>query len=207
LVLWLGGIRFEVRGEENLPRGRACVYMSNHQSNLDPPMLFLLLPPRIAMMGKIQVFSVPVLGEAVRLADFVPVDRDNPEEARKSVEEALPRLRRGVSFLVFPEGRRSWDGRLLRFKHGVFLLAIRAGVPIVPITVDGVTDAMPKGKWEIYPGRAQVTIHPPIETRGMQEGDRARLAQQVRTIVDSALSPELRDPELTTAAATPPRQG
>lgn len=185
--LWLAGIRIQVSGEENLPQGRPCVYMANHQSNVDPPVLFVVLPPRIALIGKKQVFSIPVLGTALRLADFVPIDRENPEAARAAVDEALDHLQRGVSFLVYPEGTRSPDGRLQRFKHGVFVLAIRAGVPIVPITVDGAEVVMPKGKWEIYPGLVRVTIHPPVETRQRSLRERGRLALEVQAIVASAL--------------------
>lgn len=190
--LWLAGIRLELHGEENLPRGRPCVYMANHQSNVDAPLLFVLLPPRIALMGKRQVFSIPVLGAALRLADFVRVDRENPEAARASVDEALRHLQRGTSFLVFPEGTRTPDGRLQRFKHGVFVLALRAGVPIVPITLDGAATLMAKGKWEIYPGVVRVTIHPPVEIRHRSLEERQRLAEEVRAVVASALPEESR---------------
>ncbi|HXE75125.1 MAG TPA: lysophospholipid acyltransferase family protein [Candidatus Xenobia bacterium] len=190
-ALRLAGVKIEVTGRENFP-GRTCVYMANHQSNIDPPILFVTLPPRIAMMGKKQVFSIPVLGTALRAGDFVPVHREDPEEARESVEVALEKLRRGVSFLVYPEGHRSWDGRLLPFKHGVFVLAIRGGVPIVPITLDGATGLMPKGKWEIYPGVVRVTIHPPVETAHRRVEERRQLGREVRAIIASALPPELR---------------
>lgn len=201
MSLRLAGIRFTVSGEENIPRGRPCVYMSNHQSNVDPPLLLVVLPPRIAMMGKRQVFWVPVLGAAARAGGFVSVHRENPDEAKTSVEEALEKLRGGLSFLVFPEGTRSPDGKLLRFKHGVFLLALRAQVPIVPITLDGATNIMAKRRWELSPGSVRVTIHPPVETRGRGVEDRHRLAEQVRTIVASALPEELRAPSPEPLAA------
>lgn len=191
--LWLGGIRWEVRGRENLP-SQVCLYMANHQSNIDAPLLFVIVPPRIAFMAKKQLFSFPVLGQALRLGEFIPVHREVHEEARASVEEALGRLQRGLSLLVFPEGTRSYDGRLLRFKHGVFLLAIRAGVPIVPITLDGATTVMAKGRWEIYPGRVRVTIHPPVPTQGRTEEERGALAEEVKRIVESALPAELHAP-------------
>ncbi len=190
-ALRLAGVTIVVAGQENLPQ-RTCIYMANHQSNIDPPILFVVLPPRIAMMGKKQVFSIPVLGGALRAGDFVSVHREDPEEARESVEVALEKLQRGISFLVYPEGHRSWDGRLLPFKHGVFVLAIRAGVPIVPVTVDGATGLMPKGKWEIYPGVVRVTIHPPVETAGRRLEERRQLGRHVRAIIASALPPDLR---------------
>lgn len=201
LGLWLAGIRLEVRGEETLPRGRPCVYMANHQSNVDPPVLFVVLPPRIALIGKQQVFRIPVLGWALHLGDFVPINRSNPMAARAAINEALTRLERGVSFLVYPEGTRSPDGRLQRFKHGVFVLALRAGVPIVPITLQGAEAIMPKRRWEIYPGVVRVTIHPPVETRHRSVAERARLAQEVQAIIASAL-PEDKRPSASKAGVS-----
>jgi 1-acyl-sn-glycerol-3-phosphate acyltransferase len=195
LALRVAGARIEASGLEHIPRGRACVYMANHQSNIDPPILFVTLPPRLAMMGKQQVFRIPVLGPAMRLADFVPVNREDPVAARASLEVALRTLEKGIPLLVYPEGHRSFDGRLLRFKHGVFLLAIRAGAPIVPITLEGAQHAMPKGRWEIYPCTVRVTVHPPVETRGRRPEERRQLAEQVREIIASALPPELRAAE------------
>ncbi len=204
LGLWLAGIRLEVRGLENLPRGRACVYMANHQSNVDPPVLFVVLPPRIALIGKEQVFRIPVLGTALNLADFVAINRFDPEAARAAVEAALVRLRRGVSFLVFPEGTRSPDGRLQRFKHGVFVMALRAGAPIVPITLEGADRVMRKGKWEVYPGTVQVTIHPAVETAERSLLERATLAREVQGIIASALPPGQQPaPAKVEAAAAP----
>jgi 1-acyl-sn-glycerol-3-phosphate acyltransferase len=166
--------------------------MANHQSNIDPPLLFWVIPPPIALMGKKQVFSLPVIGSAMKLANFVRVDRENPEAAKASVEVALQYLWQGTSFLVYPEGSRSREGRLQRFKHGVFVLAIRGQVPIVPITVDGCDALMPKGKKQIYPGTVRVTIHAPVETRGLNVDDREQLAQKVRSIVASALPEDKR---------------
>jgi 1-acyl-sn-glycerol-3-phosphate acyltransferase len=166
--------------------------MANHQSSVDPPVLFTVIPPRIAFMGKKSLFSIPVLGAAMRLGDFVPVHREHPEEARASVDEALEKLNRGITLLVYPEGKRSPDGRLLPFKTGVFLLAIRVGVPIVPITVHGAERVMAKGRWEIYPGTVRVTVHPPVETRGRRPEERRALAAQVRATIASALPHELR---------------
>lgn len=201
LGLWLAGVRIRVHGAENLPRQGPCVYMANHISYVDPPVLVAALPYRIAMMGKRQVFSIPVLGAAIRLADFVSVDRDNREAARASVEETLEKLQRGTSFLVFPEGTRSRDGQLQPFKHGVFVLALRAGVPIVPITLNGARDIMARGKWEIYPGEVQVTIHPPVVTRHRRLEERGQLAEEVRAIVASALPTELRGAHAEPVAA------
>ncbi|MGH9788987.1 MAG: lysophospholipid acyltransferase family protein [Candidatus Acidiferrales bacterium] len=202
-ALRLAGVRLEVIGADRLRGPRPCIYMANHQSNVDPPVLFAVLPPRIAFMGKKSLFSIPVLGAAMRLGDFVPVHREHPEEARASVDDALEKLNRGVTLLVYPEGKRSLDARLLPFKTGVFLLALRAGVPIVPITVDGADRVMAKGKWEIYPGVVRVTVHPPVETRGRRPEERRQLAAQVRAAIASALPPDLRGEPAAPAAADP----
>lgn len=200
LALRLGGVRLEVRGVENFPPNQ-CLYMANHQSNVDPPALFIVLPPRIALMGKKEVFSIPILGAGLRLGGFVPVDRADPEAARASVDRALEEVRKGTTFLVFPEGTRSPDGCLQRFKHGVFVLAIRAGLPIVPITLDGGDAIMPKRKWELRPGTFRITIHPPVPTTGLTLDDRSELARRVREIVASALPPEKRGVEAAAAVA------
>jgi len=199
-ALRLAGVRMEVIGGEHLHGPRPCLYMANHQSNVDPPVLFAVIPPRIAFMGKKSLFSIPVLGAAMRLGDFVPVHREHPEEARASVDDALERLRRGVTLLVYPEGKRSPDGRLLPFKTGVFLLALRAGVPVVPITLDGAERVMGKGKWEIYPGTVRVIVHPAVETRGRHPEERRRLAAEVRAAIASALPPDLRGEPAPVAA-------
>ncbi|MGH9433984.1 MAG: lysophospholipid acyltransferase family protein, partial [Terriglobia bacterium] len=136
MALWLAGVRMEVRGKEKIPAGRALVFMANHQSNSDPPAVFVNLPP-VLVMAKKEFFRVPVLGAAVRLRGFVPVDRKNRERAMEAVEQAVRSLRRGHSFLIFPEGTRSPGGRLQRFKKGAFLMAVKSGAPVVPVSVSG----------------------------------------------------------------------
>lgn len=209
LALRLAGVRLQVEGVQNLPHTGACFYVANHQSNIDPPALFVVLPPRIALLGKKEVFSIPVLGAGLRLANFVPVDRANPDAAKESVEGALAYVRKGATFLVFPEGTRSPDGRLQRFKHGVFVLAIRAGVPIIPITVDGGDALMPKRKWELRPGTFRITIHPAVSTAGLTLEDRAALARRVRAVVASALPPNKRGEgeEIGTGGVVPGQPG
>ncbi len=187
LVLWLGGVRLEVNGREKIPAGHAVVFMPNHQSNYDGPALFSILPP-ILVLGKKEFFRVPVLGRAVLLRGFVPVDRRDRDKAIEAVEAAVKRLKAGHSFLVFPEGTRSRDGRLQLFKKGAFVMAIKAGVPVVPISISGSSKIMPKGKFRITPGTIRITFHQSIPTSNTTLDDRARLRDEVRQIILRGLS-------------------
>ncbi|HEV2176830.1 MAG TPA: lysophospholipid acyltransferase family protein [Terriglobia bacterium] len=190
-VLWLAGVRTEVHGREKIPAGRAVVFMPNHQSNWDPPGIFVLLPP-VLVMGKKEFFRVPVLGRAMRLRGFIPVDRTNRERAIAAVEAASQALRAGHSFLAFPEGTRSRDGRLQTFKKGVFVMAIKAGAPIVPVSISGSYRVMRKGEFAIHPGVVRVTFHDPVPTAGRSVEERRQLIEQVREAIISGLSEEER---------------
>lgn len=190
-VLWLSGVRLEVHGLEKIPQSGALVFMPNHQSNCDPPAVFVNLPP-VLVLAKKEFFRMPVLGRAMALRGFVPVDRRNREKAIEAVEEATRSLKAGHNFLVFPEGTRSRDGRLQPFKKGVFVMAIKAQAPIVPISVSGSGKIMPKGKFAISPGTVRITIHDPVLTEGCTLGDRHRIAERVREAILTGLSNEER---------------
>ena len=134
MALWLAGTRLEIHGLDQIPSDRPVVFMANHQSNFDPPALLAVLPPVLVLVKK-EFFRVPILGRAMVACGFILVDRRNREQALEAVEKGVQALKAGKSFLVYPEGTRSPDGRLQRFKKGVFVMAIRAGAPIVPISV------------------------------------------------------------------------
>ena len=185
LAMWLCGAKIVVEGGENLHPGRPCVYVSNHSSNLDPPAIATILP-RVVVMAKKEAFKIPVAGYAFRLASFVPVDRGT-ERAAASVIAGADRLRNGFSLLAFPEGTRSPTDEMLPFRHGVFLMAIRAHAPIVPITIVGARAMMRKGSSAIHPGTIRFIVHPAVHTDGLREDDRGPLAERVREIVASAL--------------------
>jgi 1-acyl-sn-glycerol-3-phosphate acyltransferase len=189
LVLRLAGIRLEVRGAEKIPSGRAVVFMPNHQSNADGPAILVCLPP-VLVLAKREFFRVPVLGWAMRLRGFIPVDRGNRERAIQAVDEAAEALRAGRSFLVFPEGTRSLDGRLQPFKKGGFIMALKARVPIVPISISGGRRIMRKGEHAIHPGRIWITFHDPVATEGRQPEERGRLMEAVRRAMLSGLTAE-----------------
>lgn len=192
-ALRLGGIRIRATGLENIPTG-VCVFVANHTSNVDPPAVVAAIPRRVALLGKEEAFGVPILGRAFRLAGFVPVDRSNRAAAIASVEQAVEHLKRGTSYLVFPEGTRSADGRLRAFKKGTFIMAIHAGVPVVPIAVIGAHRLMRKGSAAIHPGTVEVRFLPAIDSRGYTAAQRDVLRTVVQDAITAAL-PEEQKPE------------
>jgi 1-acyl-sn-glycerol-3-phosphate acyltransferase len=189
MALWLSGVRLEVHGLEKIPHGRAAIYMPNHQSNCDPPAVITILPP-VLVMAKQEFFRVPVLGTAMVYRGFIPVDRKNREKAIAAVERAVDSMKAGNSFLAFPEGTRSPDGRLQAFKKGLFVMAIKAGALIVPISASGARKIMVKGQFVIHPGRVRITIHDPIPAENYTLEQRRELIQRTREAILSGLEPE-----------------
>lgn len=194
LALWLAGARLDVVGQEKILRNRPCIFMPNHMSNADPPAMGAILP-RVSILAKKQIFRIPLLGSAMRNAEMVPVDRADRDRARVAVDVAVEILRRGLSFLVFPEGTRSRDGRLLPFKKGAFIMAIKSGVPIVPITILDSDRIMRKGEWAIHPDTIHIVIHDAIETAGYSLEQRDELMARVRAKIESALPADKRRAE------------
>ena len=186
----LAGVKIEVRGLEDLQPSRSYIFMSNHVSNLDPPVFIPSIPGRCSVLIKKEVFRLPIFGRALRMAEMVPVDRSNREAAIESVRAAAEVLRRGLNMVVFPEGTRSPDGRLLPFKKGPFHMAIEAGVPVVPVTILGTAECWPKGTWAMRPGKATVIFHPPIDP--FKFADREELMAAVRESIASALPEDRR---------------
>jgi 1-acyl-sn-glycerol-3-phosphate acyltransferase len=184
----VSGVRARVVGADQLDRSRAYIFMSNHVSNLDPPLMLPLIPVRTSVMAKQELFRIPILGRAMLLASLVPVDRSNRDAAVASVHRAAEVIRSGISMTVFPEGTRSPDGRLLPFKKGPFYLALETGAPIVPITIIGTDKLLPKGKKFARSGTVDVIFHAPIDTT--QFADRDRLIAAVRDSIASALPVE-----------------
>lgn len=193
VCLWLAGCKLEVEGKQHLFPGRPCVYVCNHISNIDPPAVAAILP-RVSVMAKREVFRIPVFGRAMRECSFIPVDRGT-ERAALVVNEGVDRLKRGFSILAFPEGTRSPTGEMLPFRHGVFLMAIRAQAPVVPITLYGTREMMKKGEPGLRPGTAHFVVHPAVSTDGLAEDARGELADRVRDIVGSALPGAQREPQ------------
>jgi len=182
------GIDVEVSGLERFDHKASYVFMPNHESFLDGPMMVMVIPQSVRAIMKKNVFGIPVLGWAMRYVGCVPVDRRAGGGGIKSIEKASRLMReRGYSFLIFPEGTRSLDGKLQRFRRGGFFLAIAGGAPIVPVTIGGTFELMPKGRFGAKRGTVSVVFHPPVPVEGYSEGNVAELVEKVRTAVSSGL--------------------
>jgi 1-acyl-sn-glycerol-3-phosphate acyltransferase len=181
LILATTGVAVRVEGVDRLARGRGYVFVANHQSFYDIPVVFAALPFQLRIVAKRSLGRVPFLGWHLRRTGHVLVDRAKAGTA--SLGRVAARLSDEPSLVVFPEGTRSPDGRVGRFKGGVFLLAIRAGRPVVPLTVVGTGRIMRKGELTVRPGTVELIVHDPIETAGWREQDAKLLAQRVRATV------------------------
>jgi 1-acyl-sn-glycerol-3-phosphate acyltransferase len=189
--VYAAGVRVELRGLENVPSGRPCIFMANHASNLDPPIILPLIPGRTSILLKSSLMRIPILGTAMRLGKFVPIDRGGSlEGGRRSVHDATNAIRSGLHLLVFPEGTRSPDGRLTSFKKGPFFLAERTGAPIIPVAIAGTQRLMPKDSAGIQPGTVQLTYLPLIEPRDYLT--REALVEAVHSAIAMALPVDLK---------------
>jgi 1-acyl-sn-glycerol-3-phosphate acyltransferase len=186
MAVRLAGARLEIHGRDQIPRDRPVVFMANHQSNCDPPALLAILPPVLVMVKK-EFFRIPILGTGMLARGFIPVDRRNRGQALEAVEKGVRALKAGKSFLVYPEGTRSPDGRLQSFKKGVFVMALKAGAPIVPISVSGSNKIMPKGKFVMRPGGVRITFHESVATEGLAIQDRQVIMDRVRQAILAGL--------------------
>jgi 1-acyl-sn-glycerol-3-phosphate acyltransferase len=186
----LAGVKVQVEGLDRLDPKRTYIFMSNHASNLDPPILVPLIPTRTSVMAKRELFSYPILGKALRMASLVPVNRKDRDAGIAAVNAAVEVVKQGINMTIFVEGGRSSDGKLLPFKKGPFYLAEECQVPVVPVTVSGTHYVMPKKRLAIKPGPVTVTFHKPIAPADF--GTREELTEKVRAAINSALPQEYR---------------
>ena len=186
----LAGVRVETVGLDRIDPTRNYIFMSNHVSNLDPPILIPLIPGRTSVMVKKELFKYPILGKTMRLGSLVPVDRGNREAGIAAVREASVVLRQGINMTIYVEGKRSFDGQLLPFKKGPFYLAMEAGIPVVPVTTAGTHYVMPKRRFSIKPGTVTVIFHEAIEPKDFVS--RECLMTKVWEAINSGLPPEYR---------------
>ncbi len=182
----MAGIRIQIEGLERVPARTACIFMSNHLSNLDPPALIPNIPGRTAAFSKRSIMKIPGLGYGMKLADFIPVDRDRRiESAQESIAAARLVLAKGIHITTFVEGTRSRDGRLLPFKKGPFYLAMETGAPCIPVSIHGTETMMAKGSVRIHPGTAYIVFHPPVYPANFST--REDLMSAVREAIASGL--------------------
>jgi 1-acyl-sn-glycerol-3-phosphate acyltransferase len=196
----LAGVHVETVGLDRLDSSRNYIFMTNHVSNLDPPIQIPLIPRRTSVMVKKELFKTPILGPAMRMASLVPVDRGNRDAGIEAVRAAKAVVAQGINMTIYVEGKRSLDGKLLPFKKGPFYLAMECGIPVVPMTIVGTHYAMPKTRFAIKPGLVKVIFHPPIEPKDF--GDRDRLMEKVRAVIESGLPEQYRQPASSAAEGT-----
>jgi 1-acyl-sn-glycerol-3-phosphate acyltransferase len=187
----IAGVKVRTEGLEKLDPARTYIFMSNHISNLDPPITLPLIPRRTSVMVKIGLFKIPILGRIMQIGSLVPVDRGNRDAGFSALREAVKALDQGLNMTIYVEGKRSFDGKLLPFKKGPFYLAEECKVPIVPITISGTEAVMPKARFAISPGTVTVQFHDPIEPKDF--GDRDCLIAKVRKTINEGLPPELQE--------------
>jgi 1-acyl-sn-glycerol-3-phosphate acyltransferase len=189
---WICQVQVQVQGREKITQGKTFIFLSNHQGNFDGPVLLHVIPRDWKALIKKEMMRLPIFSLVLKQVQFVPIERLNPKNAHAGIEFGIRLLEEGHSFMAFPEGTRSSDGRLGGFKKGVFLMALKSQIPIVPITILGSADILPRGKYAIRPGCIRVIIHDPIVTEGMTIEDRHRLVALTRNAIASGLPPHLR---------------
>ncbi len=198
----IAGVRVRTSGLETIDPARTYIFMVNHVSNIDPPLLLPLIPRRTSVMAKKELFRIPLLAKTMRLGSLVPVDRGNRDAGIAAVRAAAQVIRQGINMTIYIEGGRSMTGKLLPFKKGPFYLAEECAVPVVPVTISGTHAIMPKKRFAITPGTVEVIFHPPIEPKDF--GSRENLIAEVRKAINSGLPAEFQE---TPAAVDRPIDG
>ena len=182
-ILFVSRIKVTVNGLTNIDPTQSYVYMSNHQSNFDIPVLLGCLPVQFRWLAKAELFKIPIFGRAMRGAGYVKIDRFNQESAFESINEAGAKIKNGVSVMIFPEGTRSRDGKIKSFKKGGFFMAVNAGVPIVPIILKGTWDIMDKSSLKINTGEVSLNIETPIATTDYNLENKDDLINSVHAVI------------------------
>jgi 1-acyl-sn-glycerol-3-phosphate acyltransferase len=209
-ILALSGTRVKVIGADNVLIGKPQIFMSNHQSDFDIFVVLGFIPGQFRWIAKKELFKIPIFGGAMRNAGYIEIDRQNHEKAMKSLEIAAQKIRDGKSVMTFPEGTRSKDGVVKPFKQGMFHLAIRAGVPIVPVCIIGAGNIMSRRSLRITPGKVTMIIDKPIDVTGYTIENRAQLIERVRNVIvdnyDRGIPSTAVEPSLAAKAPAGPRE-
>lgn len=181
------GIKVRIKGLENICQTTPYLFMANHLSFLDGPLLFWAIPRPVRVILKKGIFRIPLVGLGMKYIGFVPVDRKGIRKGREAIKKAARMVReKGYSFLIFPEGTRSLDGRLQEFRRGGFFLAMESGIPIVPVTIKGTFELMPKGSFFAKAGNVQVDFHRPINVSDIDKSNISSLIKKVRSSINFA---------------------
>lgn len=195
LQLKVAGIEAEVSGTENIDPNRPYVIVCNHQSQADIPILLNYVPIRMTIIAKKELFKIPLFGRAMRSLGILEIDRSNRRKSIETLNKAAEILHKeNLSVLAFPEGTRSLDGNLKPFKKGAFMLALNAGMPILPISLRGTFPLLPKGSLLMNKGRVQITFHPPVETSEYNLETRNQLIEDVHRIISEGFYAESHQP-------------
>jgi len=190
-LLFFAGVKVKLQGEVGqIEPDSPYVFMANHQSAFDIFVLLAGLPVPFRWVAKEELFKIPIFGPAMRRAGYIPINRANPRDAVRSLNEAAKKIQEGVSVIVFPEGTRSEDGKLLPFKSGGFVLAIKSQVPIVPTALIGTFEIKPRGRFWVRPRTAYIRFGDPIDTKGLKTKDKEALKNRVFTVLQKLLSRE-----------------
>jgi 1-acyl-sn-glycerol-3-phosphate acyltransferase len=180
------GIRLRVEGIKDIPPA-ACVFVANHASNIDPMVMIPQIPRRVRILVKQELFRIPIFSTAMRLAQFIPVDRGEKESTTSAISTAVENLKRGFSYVIFAEGTRSPDGRMRPFKRGAFTMAIEAGVPVVPVSIGGTQHALAKGKRVVRQGEVTVRFGSAVDGASYRMEQRPEMIARVERLVASGL--------------------
>ncbi len=188
LILKVSGVKGEVIGKENILPDKNYIFMSNHQSFVDIFVLLANIPKDFKFIMKSELMKIPILGAAMRKAGYMEIEREDPRESIKQLNKAVEMIKKGTSVLIFPEGTRSADGRLLPFKKGGFYIAIRSGTDIVPLCIKGTHKIAPKGSWTMKKGRYQFIIGEPISVKAYGKKKVNELMEHVRNRIAKMLA-------------------
>ena len=182
-ILFSAGAKLKIEGLEKIDKSKSYIFIGNHQSHFDVLSVFSAIPLTVRFMAKKELFKIPIFGWALYTSGTIRIDRSNRSRAIESMNNALDRIRNGVSVVVFPEGTRSEDGKIRSFKKGGFVLAIKGGIPIIPISVSGSRFILQKHSSRIYPGEIKIVIGDPINSKDYSYQEREKLSEHVRNII------------------------
>ena len=182
-ILLAAGIKVKVNYHAEFDPAKNYLYMSNHMSNFDIPVLLAHLPNHLRWLAKAELFKMPIFGPAMKTAGYISIDRSNRRSAVRSLNQAAKNIKEGLSVLIFPEGTRSRENAIQPFKKGGFVLAVDAGVPVVPVTIQGTWTIMPKKRFLVKPGKVILEVAEPIETSGYNRKTKSDLMEKVRSVI------------------------